>query len=52
MSNIKEKYDDFDIGNSQLSRVIIDNYLTGKRTRTRRYPETRYNKPIDFLGTR
>ena len=48
MSNIKEKYSDFEISNSQLSRVIRDNNLTRKRTRTRHYPETRYNKPIDF----
>ena len=48
MCNIKEKYIDFDISNSQLSRVIRDNNLTRKRTRTRHYPETRYNKPIDF----
>ena len=48
MSNIKEKYSDFEISNSQLSRVIRDNNLTRKRTRIRHYPETRYNKPIDF----
>ena len=30
MSNIKEKYEDFDISNSQLSRVIRDNNLTRK----------------------
>lgn len=48
MSNIKEKYSDFEISNSQLSRVIRDNNLTRKRTRTRHYPEKRYNKPIDF----
>jgi len=48
MTNIKEKYSDFDISNSQLSRVIRDNNLTRKRTRIRHYPETRYNKPIDF----
>jgi hypothetical protein len=28
MSNIKEKYINFDISNSQLSRVIRDNNLT------------------------
>lgn len=48
MTNIKEKYSDFDISNSQLSRVIRDNNLTRKITRRRHYPETRYNKPIDF----
>ena len=48
MTNMKEKYSDFDISNSQLSRVIRDNNLTRKRTRIRHYPETRYNKPIDF----
>ena len=34
MSNIKEKYSDFEISNSQLSQVIRDNNLTRKRTRT------------------
>jgi len=48
MTNMEEKYSDFDISNSQLSRVIRDNNLTRKRTRIRHYPETRYNKPIDF----
>lgn len=38
MSNIKEKYSDFEISNSQLSRVIRDNNLTRKRTRIRHYP--------------
>ena len=47
-SNIKDKYDDFEITQTQLSRVIRDNNITRKRTTTRHYPETRYNKKIDF----
>ena len=43
-----EKYDDFDIIPTQLSRVSRDNNITRKRTRIRHYPETRYNKKIDF----
>ena len=31
-----------------MSRVIRDNNITRKRTRIRHYPETRYNKKIDF----
>jgi len=47
-SNIKDKYDDFEITQTQLSRVIRDNNITRKRTTTRHYPETRYNKKINF----
>ena len=47
-SNIKDKYDDFEITQIQLSRVIRDNNITRKRTTTRHYPETRYNKKINF----
>lgn len=47
-SNIKDKYDDFEITQTQLSRVIRDNNITRKRTTTRDYPETRYNKKINF----
>ena len=46
--DIKAHFDDFEISQSQLSRVIRDNNVTRKRTRTRHYPETRYNKNIDF----
>tara|TARA_Y100000389_G_C17423866_1_gene498375 strand:+ start:395 stop:1663 length:1269 start_codon:yes stop_codon:yes gene_type:complete len=46
--NTKAHFDDFEISQSQLSRVIRDNNVTRKRTRTRHYPETRYNKKIDF----
>ena len=44
----KAHFDDFDVSQSQLSRVIRDNNVTRKRTRTRHYPKTRYNKKIDF----
>lgn len=46
---IKSKYNDFDITETHLSRVIRDNNFTRKRTKIRHYPETRYNKPIDFV---
>lgn len=46
--NTKSHFDDFDISQSQLSRVIRDNNVTRKRIRTRHYPENRYNKKIDF----
>ena len=46
--NTREHFDDFEISQSQLSRVIRDNNVTRKRTRIRHYPETRYNKRIDF----
>ena len=46
---IKHKYRDFDITETHLSRVIRDNNFTRKRTKIRDYPETRYNKPIDFV---
>ena len=46
---IKHKYSDFDITETHLSRVIRDNNFTRKRTKIRDYPETRYNKPIDFV---
>ena len=48
-SKIKTKYDDFDISVGYLAEVIRDNNFTRKRTKTRHYPETRYNKPIDFV---
>ena len=46
---IKSKCNDFDITETHLSRVIRDNNFTRKRTKIRHYPETRYNKPIDFV---
>ena len=46
---IKSKYNDFNITETHLSRVIRDNNFTRKRTKIRHYPETRYNKPIDFV---
>lgn len=46
---IKSKYNDFDITETHLSRVIRDNNYTRKRTKIRHYPETRYNKPIDHV---
>ena len=46
--NTREHFDDFEISQSQLLRVIRDNNVTRKRTRIRHYPETRYNKRIDF----
>jgi len=46
---IKSKYNDFDITETHLSRVIRDNNYTRKRTKIRHYPETRYNKPIDYV---
>jgi len=47
-SKMNEKFDDFNISESQVRRVIRDNNITRKRTRVRHYPETRYNKPIDL----
>ena len=44
----KAHFDDFEISPSQLSRVIRDNNVTRKRTRTRHYPETRYKQKINF----
>ena len=46
---IKSKYNDFDITETHLSRVIRDNNYTRKRTKIRHYPETRYTKPIDYV---
>ena len=42
-SKMHEKFDDFDISESQVRRVIRDNNITRKRTRVRHYPDTRYN---------
>jgi len=47
-SKIKTKYDDFDISQGHLARVIRDNNITRKRTTRRHYPETRYGKAIDL----
>ena len=47
-SKIKTKYDDFDISQDHLARVIRDNNITRKRTTRRHYPETRYGKAIDL----
>lgn len=46
---IKSKYNDFDITETHLSRVIRDNNYTRKRTKIRHYQETRYNKPINYI---
>lgn len=46
---IKSKYNDFDITETHLFRVIRDNKYTRKRTKIRHYPEKRYNKPIDYM---
>ena len=48
-SKIKTKYEDFDISVGYLAEVIRDNNFTRKRTKTRHYLETRYNKPINFV---
>lgn len=47
-NKIRKKYDDFNITPGHLSRVIRDNNVTRKRTTRRHYPETRYNKTIDY----
>ena len=39
----------FDIYVGYLVEVIRDNNFTRKRTKTRHYSETRYNKPINFV---
>lgn len=47
-SKMHDKFDDFNISESQVRRVIRDNNITRKRTRVRHYPDTRYNKPINL----
>ena len=47
-TKLKTKFDDFDVSERQLSRVIRDNNITRKRTTRRHYPETRYGKQIDL----
>ena len=47
-NKIRKKYDDFNITPGHLSQVIRDNNVTRKRTTRRHYPETRYNKTIDY----
>lgn len=47
-TNINSKYNDFNISENHLSRVIRDNNITRKRTRIRHYPLTRYGKQINF----
>ena len=47
-SNVLKKFNDFNISQSHLSKVIRDNNITRKRTRIRHFPKTRYGKPIDF----
>jgi hypothetical protein len=47
-SKLVNKFSDFDISQGHLAKVIRDNNLTRKRTKTRHYPETRYRKPIDM----
>lgn len=47
-SKLKLKYNDFNISPGHLSRVIRDNNITRKRTTRRHYPETRYNKKINY----
>lgn len=39
---IKEKYNDFNITSQHLGKVIRDNNITRKRTKTIHYPKTRY----------
>ena len=47
-TKMHDKFNDFNISESQLRRVLRHNNITRKRTRVRHYPETRYNKPIDL----
>ena len=47
-SKLKKKYIDFEITPGHLSRVIRDNNVTRKRITRRHYPNTRYNKKIDY----
>ena len=43
-----KKYNDFEISEGHLAKVIRDNNITRKLTRQRHYPEKRYRKPIDL----
>ena len=45
---IKEKYKDFDITFQHLGKVIRDNNITRKRTKTQHYPTTRYGKETNL----
>ncbi len=39
---IKERYNDFNVTSQHLGKVIRDNNITRKRTKTSHYPKTRY----------
>lgn len=45
---VKEKYNDFDITSQHLGKVIRDNNITRKRTKTSHYPKTRYGSLTDL----
>jgi len=46
--DIKVKFSNFEISQNHLSRVILDNNISRKRTRIRHYPLTCYEEPIDY----
>ena len=48
LSAMKKRFNNFNISQGHLSKVIRDNNITRKRTRIRHFPETRYGEPIDF----
>jgi transposase len=45
---LKEEFDDFNIGRKHLGDVIRDINETRKRTRKQHFPTTRFRQPIDF----
>jgi hypothetical protein len=47
-NKLNSKFNDFEISESHLARVVRQNNITRKRTRVRHYPKTRYGKPVDL----
>lgn len=45
---LEDEFDDFTIGRKQVGNIIRDMNQTRKRTRRKHFPETKYNKPIDY----
>ena len=45
---IKKKFNDWDITNQWLGKLLKDNNITRKRTKRQHFPETRFGKEINF----
>jgi len=45
---LEEKFIDYHVTSRWLGKVIKDNFVTRKRTRSKHFPDTRFGKPVNY----